>query len=363
MLERIQFPGKYFQGQGAIADLPAIVDFFGKKGLVLTSGSGEKILAASQGNGAKKLETLRFGGECSQAEVARVTALASEKNADVLVGMGGGKAIDTAKIVADKLGIPVVIVPPIASTDAPCRGCALLYTDKGEFESVYYQKANPDMVLVDTAVIASAPVRFLVAGMGDALSTYFEARSCYAKKAVTPCGGLPSLTGMGIARLCYDTITRYGLAAKLACERHAVSPALDHVVEANILLSGVGFESGGLASAHGIHNGLTALPEPHRLYHGEKVAYGVLAGLALTDASPEETDAVYAFCESIGLPTTLADLGLAGYDRAHLAPAAEKACAKGECTHNEQGEITPQKVLEALIAADAIGMQRKRERL
>jgi glycerol dehydrogenase len=142
-----------------------------------------------------------------------------------------------------------------------------------------------------------------------------------------------------------------------------VSAALEHVVEANILLSGVGFESGGLASAHGIHNGLTALPETHAFYHGEKVAYGVLAGLALADADPEETASVYAFCESIGLPTTLSDLGLAGYDRARLMPAAEKACASGECTHNEQGEITPQKVLEALIAADAIGMQRRRERI
>ena len=98
-------------------------------------------------------------------------------------------------------------------------------------------------------------------------------------------------------------------------------------MEANILLSGIGFESSGLAAAHSIHNGLTALEETHSFYHGEKVAFGVLTGLQLTDASPRESAEVFSFCEEIGLPTTLADIGLENADRDKLMKAAEKACA------------------------------------
>ena len=90
----------------------------------------------------------------------------------------GGKAIDTAKIAADRAGLPAIIIPTIASTDAPCSGCAVIYSKDGVFDSVCYQKSNPAAVLVDVAVIAAAPTRFLVAGMGDALSTWFEASSC-----------------------------------------------------------------------------------------------------------------------------------------------------------------------------------------
>ena len=273
--------------------------------------------------------------------------------------MGGGKAIDTAKIAADRAGIPVVIVPTIASTDAPCIGCAVLYSETGVFESVHYQKANPAVVLVDTQIIAEAPARFLVSGMGDALSTWFEAHSCSAAHSQNECGGLGTMTGLSLARLCYDTLLRYGPAARIAAERHLVTPALEHIVEANILLSGVGFESGGLASAHSIHNGLTALAETHAFYHGEKVAFGTLAGLVLTDADPAEVSAVYAFCEEIGLPTTLADLGLGKSDRSHLLPAAQKACAPGEYIHHEAGIVTPERVLNAMLAADAIGQARK----
>lgn len=361
MLNKIQFPGKYIQGFKAVDQLPALAASYGKTGLVVASHSAEKILHAKKAAGVdlSGLDILPFGGECSEKELAKVADAIRNKSAKVVVGMGGGKAIDTAKIAADRAGLPVIIVPTIASTDAPCSGCAILYTEAGVFDKVYYQKGNPEVVLVDTEIIAQAPVRFLVSGMGDALSTWFEARSCQATQAENCCGGLGSMTGYSLARLCYDTLLRYGPQAKIAATQKIVTPAFEHIVEANILLSGVGFESGGLASAHAIHNGLTALAETHAFYHGEKVAIGTLAGLALTDAAPDETMTVYAFCEMVGLPTTLADIGLGGADRTKLMIAAEKTCASVESIHHEAGKITPDKVLNALLAADAIGRARK----
>ncbi len=357
MFTKAVFPGKYIQGQGASSELPALIAALGTRGLLLASPSAKGEASRVSGDGAIPVEVFR--GECCENELARLAAAISRASADVLAVMGGGKAIDTAKIAADRAGIPVIVAPTIASTDAPTSGCAVLYSDEGVFERVLYQKANPAAVLVDTAIIAAAPTRFLVAGMGDALSTWFEARSCVRTRSPNECGGTCTAAGLAIAKLCYDTLLSHGASAKLACERHLVTPAFERIVEANILLSGLGFESAGLAAAHAIHNGLTALAETHAFYHGEKVAFGTLAGLQLTDAAPDEVEAVYAFCEEVGLPTTLADIGLGNASRDHLAPAAEKACAPGQSIHHEAGEITPAKVLDAMLAADALGQLRK----
>ena len=361
MLHKMVFPGKYIQGAGAAGELPVLVKLFGSQGLILASPTVHKRVLPESGIDldANALLVEPFGGECCEKELSRVAAIIREKNVDVLVGMGGGKTIDTVKIAADRAAIPVLIVPTVASTDAPCSGCAVLYSEEGVFERVYYQKSNPAAVIVDTAILAKAPVRFLVAGMGDALSTWFEANSCHRTQSRNECGGLGMPSGLALAKLCYDTLLQYGVPAKIACERHLITPAFERIVEANTLLSGLGFESCGLASTHSIHNGLTALEETHACYHGEKVAFGVLAGLQLTDAPPEETDQVFSFCERVGLPTTLADLGIREIDCSKLMPVAEKACAPTEGIHHEAGEITPEKVLQAMLAANAIGEHRK----
>ncbi|MFA6562196.1 MAG: glycerol dehydrogenase [Verrucomicrobiia bacterium] len=360
MYRKAVFPGKYIQGEGALNELPQLVTLLGKRGLILTSPTGmDTILPqyAKTWKGAS-IPAARFNGECCEKELNRLVKLVGREKVDILIGMGGGKVIDTAKITADRTGIPVIVVPTIASTDAPCSGCAVIYSEGGVFESVSYQKMNPQIVLVDTHVIAQAPCRFLVAGMGDALSTWFEGRSCKKTQSRNECGGISTLAAVQLARLCYDTLLAHGAGAKIACDQHLVTPALDHIIEANILLSGLGFESSGLASAHSIHNGLTALDETHSFYHGEKVAFGVLAGLFLTDAAPEEIDEVYGFCEKIGLPTTLAHIGVKNPDRNKLIRAAEKACAPAEGIHHEAGIITPQKVLNGMLMADSYGKSR-----
>jgi glycerol dehydrogenase len=361
IFKKAVFPGKYIQGVDAISELPLLKDLLGKQGLIFASpsASGKVLPGCGIDWAGLSIPLGVFRGECCENEVSRLSSAIAREHVDVLIGMGGGKTIDTAKIAADRAGIPVIVVPTIASTDAPCSGCAVLYTSDGVFESVLYQKTNPAVVLVDSTVIAAAPTRFLVAGMGDALSTWFEARSCERTQSVNECGGQGTAAAFAIARLCYETLLNHGVAAKLANERHTVTPALERIIEANTLLSGIGFESAGLAAAHSVHNGLTALAETHAFYHGEKVAFGVLTGLHLTDASPDEFATVYSFCEQIGLPTTLADIGLGNADRGHLMKAAEKACAPDAPIHHEEVEMSPAKILDAMLAADALGQERK----
>ena len=355
------FPGKYIQGRNALSDLPYVLHVMGENGLLLASPSviSNVLPKYSFIESRKNIHIETFGGECCSREVERLSGAVHHTKADVIVGMGGGKVIDTAKIVADKTGIPVIVVPTIASTDAPTSGCAVLYSPEGVFDSVYYLKMNPQAVLVDETIIASAPTRFLVSGMGDALATWFEARSCKRSGSSNECGGYTTLTAMGIARLCYQTLLRYGMQAKKDAELHLTTPALSCIIEANILMSGLGFESCGLASAHAIHNGLIALEETHAFYHGEKVAFGVLAGLYLTGAPVKEKDRVYGFCESVGLPTTFEDLNLEKVSRTRLMKAAVKTCDPKEAIHHETRKVTPEEVLAAMLAADDYGKKRK----
>lgn len=358
------FPGKYIQGENALAELPGLVKLLGNSGLILGSPMViKKILPGYFITDPENLLcTEEFQGECCENELTRLSEILYRKKTDVLVGMGGGKTIDTAKIAADRADIPVIIVPTIASTDAPCSGCAVMYSEDGVFDSVYYQKMNPQVVLVDMNVIVAAPTRFLIAGMGDALATWFEARSCVQTHSRNACGGYSTMTAINLAKLCYDTLIRYGSDAKAASENKTITPALNYIVEANILLSGIGFESSGLATAHSVHNGLTALDETHKFYHGEKVAFGVLTGLHLTHAPVAETETVYAFCEETGLPTTFTDIGMMHTDRSRLMKAAIKACAPAECIHHETDSITPENVMNAMIAADAMGRIRKKKK-
>ena len=354
------FPGKYIQGEDALAELRSLVELLGKKGLILASPTVKKKLLPNY-NCEDWISIEEFQGECSKRELARLSDVMRSKKTDVLIGMGGGKTIDTAKIAADRRSIPVIIVPTIASNDAPCSGCAVIYSEQGVFDSIYYTKMNPQIVLVDTKVIAAAPTRFLVSGMGDALATWFEARSCQHTQSTNECGGYSTLTGLNLAKLCYDTLLTDGSAAKIASDNNIVTPPLNRIIEANILLSGVGFESAGLAAAHSIHNGLSVIKETHSFYHGEKVAFGILTGLHLNDELPEEMETVYAFCEEIGLPTTFSDIGIKEISRDKLLEAAIKASAPEESIHKEPVSITPDKIVNAMISADAMGRIRKNQ--
>lgn len=357
-------PTKYVQAEGALNDLGEYVRLYGKSALLIAhKDDAARVKTQLDNTSAKTGVTFvvsNFGGECSRQEIARLKEVAAKANCDVIVGLGGGKAIDTAKSVADSVK-PVIICPTIAATDAPTSSSAVWYTPEGAFDDYAYFVSNPNIILVDTAVIAMAPTRFLVSGMGDALSTYFEARSCQRAFARVNASGhnrpiaRGTLAAMALAKLCYETLLEDGYKAKLACESKVPTAALENIVETNILLSGLGFESGGLAAAHAVHNGLTMLPETHHFFHGEKVAFGTIVHLVLENAPAEELKTVIGFCKSVGLPTCLKDLGVTEVTKDKIMAVAKAATIPEESIHNMPFPVTAEDVYAAVLAADKLG--------
>ena len=338
MASIIASPSRYIQGKGEMENLCTYAENYGTNLFVLTSPSYEA-----------------FNGECCMTEINRVMDMCEKAGSEVIVGIGGGKIHDTAKAVAYYMKKPVIIVPTIASTDAPCSALSVIYTDDGVFEKYLFLPASPNMVLVDTDIVSKAPERLLVAGMGDALATYFEARACQQSDASNCVGGKITRAAMALAELCYETLIDEGIDAKLAVRENICTKAVEHIIEANTYLSGIGFESGGLAGAHAIHNGLTAIPETHELYHGEKVAFGTLVQLVLEGADQDEIQEVLGFCQEAELPTTLADLGIKEVKEEQIMEVARLACSPDDTLGNMPFEVTPEDVYAAIIAADALG--------
>jgi glycerol dehydrogenase len=349
-LRGARFPGRYLQGPGAINQTASEAAAFATVALVLLDGGVFDLFAPRLRDlfdGAVKAEILRFGGESSEAAIAEVTARLARSGAGVVIGVGGGKALDTAKAAAFRAGLPLIIVPTIAASDAPCSALSVIYNEDGSVDRDLFLPRNPDLVLVDTAIIAQAPPRFLAAGIGDALATWYEAESC-RKSGAKNCLGLPGLpVAYAIARECREAVLTFGREALAECDTCRPGPAIERVVEANILLSGLGFESGGVAAAHAIHHGLTELEEVHHALHGEKVAIGILAGLLLNGES-EEFDRIRRFLAEVRLPVSLADIGIVEVNEEKLQRVARRACRAGEIIHNEPFAVTEAMVVKAL---------------
>ena len=344
-----RFPGRYLQAPGLISRLGQEVKCFGQRALCLLD-SNATFLEGRIRAGARGIDPtiLIHGGECSEAEIGRGLLAGQDIAAELIIGIGGGKTLDTTKAVACRLGnLPAVIVPTIAASDAPCSALAVIYRDDHSVDHDYFLPRNPDLVLVDTEIVAEAPARFLAAGIGDALATWYEAES--SRKADAPnCWGTHGSTLVyEIARLCRDTIFEHGVQALADCDRKKTSPALEKVVEANILMSGAGFESGGVAGAHAIHHGLCELEDVHGYLHGEKVAIGVLSTL-LIHGDVAEYEKVRDYCKAVRLPTRLADIGIAAVTAEKLRRVAERACRPGDIIHNEPITVTPDMVVDAL---------------
>ncbi len=354
-------PSRYFQGPGEIKNLKNYTEKFGTKVFAVIDQFfyetlGTQLQKDYEGSGSV-IQTAVFNSEVTAEDIQATADLAKDLNPDVVIGIGGGKTIDTAKAVADIYKAATVIIPTAASTDAPTIALSVLYTKEGEHVGARHYAKNPDIVLVDSDIIAKAPARFLVAGMGDALSTVFEARAngrsdstnyVNAKEG----GYRRTKLGVATAEVCYTTLIENGVKALAAAEKHVITEALEDIIEVNILMSGIGVENNGCSGSHSICEGISALPEDRKTFHGEKVGFGVLCQLMVENVSNELLEEVMHFCGQVGLPLALDDL--------YIENTPENLKAIAECSMHSYWDtepflVTPELVAAAIDAVDQMG--------
>jgi glycerol dehydrogenase len=386
MLSVFCAPLRYVQGAGAMRQLGAEMVAVGLEGPALIVAGATPIArlapiwAAALDELGIDYRVRLFGGESSRREIVAIVEEARNLGARTIVAAGGGKVLDAGRSAAASLRLPFVSCPTICSTDAPTSALSVIYADtgpeRGSVEDYEIHRRSPDLVLVDTRVIAESPPRLFAAGIGDAMSTWYEARASATAGRPNMRGGRSTLAAMELARLCRDTVLADGEAALAECRAGQAGPRLERVVEAATLLSGLGFESAGLAAAHAVHNGLTAIADTHASLHGEKVAFGTLVQLVLesnaaTDAAVRETTLaetrnVAAFLVRVGLPVTLGQLGVGAENAESLAAAvrriAVRATQPGETVHNMPFPVDVAGVAAAIQAADALGQAALRAR-
>lgn len=351
-------PSRYVQGKGVIERLGARLTEIGSTPLLVADdvvwGIVEEPLRRGFEEAGLPVARVGFDSYATAAAVDELVEAIGSGGHDVIAGVGGGSVIDAAKAAGHLAGIRWASVPTAASSDAPTSALSVIYTAEGAFEEYRFFPKNPDLVLMDTQLVAGAPERFLVGGIGDALATWVEARATARAFAGTMVGDRPTRTGTALAKLSWEILWEHALDALEAVRSNTVTPALEAVTEANTLLSGLGFESGGLAAAHAIHNGLTAAPQTHGLTHGEKVNIGTLTQLVLEGAPARDIEDFIVFTTKVGLPNTLTEIGLSPQDTAELRAVAEAATAPGETIHNMPFPVTADAVLDALTTIEAI---------
>lgn len=351
-------PGRYLQGPGAIEAMGGYLAPVGRRALLVADRAvldlvGQRIVAACTAAGVA-CRPVAFSGDITPDEVARLVAVATPGEVDFVIGCGGGKGIDAGKGVAHALGCRVVTIPTAASNDAPTSKNYVLYDSAHRLLRVEHMPANPEVVVVDTGVIVTAPVAMFTAGIGDAIVKKFEVAQCVDAGGRNMFGAAACRAAVALADLCHDTLRERAEAALAAVRDRRVTEDVERVVEATVLHSGLGFESGGLSISHAMTRGLSAVRGARDALHGHQVAYALLVQLVLERRPAAFIADMRDFFGRVALPRTLGELGMPAPDATEIA-----AIAGGTMTaphvRNFMRTLDAADIAEAIRAVEAGG--------
>ena len=356
-VRKVILPAKYVQGPGVISQLGAFVKQHGERPFVVSGKTSyskvkSRIQASLLAAGVPMAGYDDSVVECTRGKIDAIVARATPLDIDIIIGCGGGKAVDTAKAVAEKLHVPAITVPTQCATNADGMADAVIFSEDHKFVEDFYLSRAPILVLVDTEIVGRAPTKYLVQGMGDALACAFE-KSAYSacqksKKGVEQA----TSAALEVNMKCFSTLMAHGIQAKKDVDAGKITDAVEMIVEAIKLQSGFGFGGGGCAAAHAIHNGLVSVSGVARK-HGEIVAFGTLAQMVLEKRPMGEIERVMRWCKELGLPITLRELGK--LDKGQLMAAAEKSCDPKDTMSCMPFPVSQKMVYDAIQETDRLG--------
>jgi glycerol dehydrogenase len=360
MIRAFGGPRLYLQGPGALRELGPVVAGIARSAALVGDADvlaryGTAVEAALREAGIA-VGSAALRGEVSDAAIAALDA-ALPRDAGCVIGLGGGRSIDSAKAVALRRGLPIVTVPSAASNDSPTSRIFVMYREDGALDRVEKLPRNPEAVIVDTELLLRAPPALLRAGIGDGLTKRFEAEGCAAVDGLTPQGTTPLRTAGAIAALGFETLLAHAPQAMADAEAGRLTPAFEAVVEAVILMSGLGFENGGLSLAHSLTRGFSREAAVHRVPHGEQVAFGLLVQLRLTPDEDAMLRRLVPFCAGLGLPVRLAGIGLSRDDTAALERIAAATMTAPHITHLPGPALTAAAIRDAMRDVDALASE------
>lgn len=356
-------PAQVIRGSGALSSSGAAIARLGKRPLVVAGDRTWSVVqpAIEQLADQQALTIGRstYGHDCSESSLAGLRQAATAHQADVVIGAGGGKALDAAKLLAFQLGLPVVTVPTSAATCAAWTALSNVYSEQGAFLYDVALPTCPQLLLLDYDLVRTAPAQTLVAGIGDAIAKWYEASVSSGHSEQT----------LIIAAVQQARVLRDLLLQKSALALQAPGSAVwREVVDATVLMAGVIGGLGGAqcrtVAAHAVHNGLTHLLQSHGTLHGDKVAYGILVQLRLEELvqgnllAASSRQQLLKFYSEIGLPQCLSDLGLMEITLADLARSAEVACRPGSDIHHLPFDITPTQLMAAMVSTTAPSLEK-----
>ncbi len=336
-------------GFGALAGLGPLLASFervlivgGEKSFPLVKEEVERSLA--EAGVAHFFST--YGRDSSRDSVLRLAEMAEKARA--VVGIGGGKALDTAKMVAHRCGLPVMTVPTSPATCACWSALSNQYSEEGAWQETVLH-APPNVLLLDYEIVGKAPDRLFASGIADALAKWYEGRT-----ATKNSPGLIVKTAMQIADLLKKEL--FELSAKALQNPELGQPRLD-VIDAAMrlpgLIGGIGGEKCRTVAAHALCNAMTLFPGSRNSLHGEKVGFGILVQLLLEEAPPSEINELFAFFRSIRLPLTLKELGLSS----ELAGEIALRCRETQSSlRNLPFPVDPDALERAILLADSFSL-------
>ncbi len=348
------FPS-YTIGSDAYGEIVKICRPYGNKAVVLggekaINAAENKIKCAVKDSSLKITGFFHFGGEASMENIERLKEIPQVKDADMIFAVGGGKAIDTGKVLAHTTVRPFFTFPTIASTCASCTSLGILYYPDGSLREYSISNIPPVHIFIDSEIIVNAPNKYLWAGIGDSMAKYFETSVSSRGDELIHSQAM----GVSLGNMCNGPFVKYGEKALNDCRDHTVSPELEEIILGIIVSTGFvsNLVSMDITSglAHAVYNGFTVLSqiEEYGHLHGEIVSYGILI-LLIADRQKEEFERVFRFNKSLGLPTKLSDLHSSMKDADKVI---EKAL-KGIDVNHYPYHVTPEMIREAMESIEA----------
>ncbi|MFN3361807.1 MAG: iron-containing alcohol dehydrogenase family protein [Pseudanabaenaceae cyanobacterium] len=291
--------------------------------------------------------------ECCESVLEKLQQQVQELKPTFLLGIGGGKVMDTAKFIADRCGLPIATIPTSGATCAAWTALTNVYSEEGAFLYDVSLNKCPDVVVIDYEILVTAPTQTIVAGIGDALAKWYEASVSSGSSAATLV-----ISAVQAARVLRDILLQKGQQAVEEPGSEVWREVMDGTIIMAGLIGGIGGAQCRTVAAHAIHNALTHLPQSHHKLHGEKVAYGILVQLRLEELQGNQLAAtarqqLLQFYRQIGLPCTLADLGLGNISLTELQKVAEIACQPRSDIHRLPFSVSVEQVQAAMVSTTA----------